>query len=119
MRKAQLRLPRLTLFSDENFRGRVRIFRGNRAIRNTERIFDEPESLRFRSNGRGATLVLFARPNFRGAFRIIRRSRNIRDVERFTGFDVDSILMSSIRMTRQQVLNIRRTGRLPRRFRVF
>jgi hypothetical protein len=119
MRKTQLRLPRLTLYSDENFRGRIRIFRGNRAIRNTERIFDEPESLRFRSIGRGATFVLFSRNNFKGTFRIIRISRSIADVERALGFEVHSIIMSSSRLTLQQVLNIRRTGNLPNRFSVF
>ena len=119
MRKTQLRLPRLTLYRDENFRGRIRVFRGNRAIRNIDRIFDEPENLRFRSNGRGATLVLFSRNNFQGAFRIIRLSRSIADVERFLGFEVHSIIMSSSRLTLQQVVTIRRTGRLPQRFRVF
>ncbi|WP_342406089.1 hypothetical protein [Brevibacillus sp. FSL K6-2834] len=115
MPQTQLRLPRLTLFDDENFRGRSRVFRGNVAIRNVERIFDEPESLRFRSNGRGATLVLFSRNNFKGAFRIIRVSRSIADVERIIGFDFEanSIIMTSRRLTLQQVLNIRRTGKLP------
>lgn len=119
VRKTQVRLPRLTLYSDENFRGRSRVFRGNRAIRNIDRIFDEPKSLRFRSNGRGATLVLFSRNNFQGSFRMIRLSRGIADVERFLGFEVHSIIMSSSRLTLQQVLTIHRTGRLPRRFRVF
>lgn len=112
-------LPRLALFSEENFRGRRIVFRGSIAIRNIERIFDEPESLRFRSNGRGATLVLFSRNNFRGRFRIIRVSRNIADLENALGFEVNSIIMSSTRLTLEEIRLIRRTGRLPGKLRVF
>ncbi|USB33650.1 hypothetical protein [Paenibacillus sp. YPG26] len=106
-------LPRLALFSEEDFRGRRIVFRGSVAIRNIERIFDEPESLRFRSNGRGATLVLFSRSNFRGRFRVIRTSRSIADLERTLGFEVNSIILSSNRLTLEEIRLIRRTGNLP------
>ncbi len=119
MLKISQLLPRLTLYDDENFRGARRTFRGNVAIRNIDRIFEEPDSLRFRPNRVGATLVLFSRTNFRGAFRVIRVRRNIADVERVLGIEVNSIIMSGPRLSRAQILAIRRTGRLPSRFRVF
>lgn len=39
--------PRLTVYSEENYRGRSRIYRGNTGLRNLDNILDGVESLRF------------------------------------------------------------------------
>ncbi|MDF2670876.1 MAG: hypothetical protein K0R67_3182 [Paenibacillus sp.] len=111
--------PRLTLFSDENFRGRVRILRGNLGIRNLEARFDDVESLRFFSTNPNATLVLFTRRNFQGNFRILRGNRSIADLDDIiAGNDPESLISSNVRLTAQQVRNIRSTRTLPNGFRL-
>lgn len=110
--------PRLTLFSEENYRGRVRVVRGNVGIRSLEGRFGDVESLRFFSTNPNATLVLFSRSNFRGLFRVFRGSRNIADLGDFIGGnDVESLISSNVRLTLEQIRRIRRTGSLPSGFR--
>lgn len=110
--------PRLRLYSEENFRGRVRQIRGNVGIRNLDARFDDVESLRFFSTNSGATLVLFSRPNFRGTFRVFRGNRNIADLDDIIGGrDVESLVSSNVRLTLEQIRRINRTGVLPAGFR--
>lgn len=112
--------PRLTLYREENFRGRRFVWRGNVGLRNLERLYDDDiESLRFFSPSPNATLVLFSRRNFRGAFRVFRGTTNIRDLDDIIRGDEDpeSIIISSRRLTLEQIRTIRRTGRLPQGFR--
>lgn len=108
--------PRLALWTEENFRGRVRVFRGNLGIRNLERF--DAESLRFFSTNRNATLVLFSRTNFRGAFRVFRGNRSIADLDDIIrGLDAESLISSNVGLTLAQIRTIRRTGVLPSGFR--
>lgn len=117
---SQVVTPRLTVYSDENFRGRSRILRGNLGIRNIENIVGGIESLKFFSRNSNATLVLFTRTNFRGNFRVIRGNRNIRDLDDFiNGRDVESLISTNQRLTLAQIRNIRDSGELPRGYRVF
>lgn len=110
--------PRLSLFSDENFRGRVRVIRGNVGIRNLEARFGDVESLRFFSTNANATLVLFSRTNFRGSFRVFRGNRSIADLDDIIGGnDAESLISANVRLTLAQIREIRRTGRLPSSFR--
>lgn len=111
--------PRLTVYDEENFRGRSRIYRGNLGIRNTDVILDGIESLRFFSTSSNATLVLFTRTRFRGNFRVIRGNRNIADLDDFiAGNDVESIISTNQRLTLAQIREIRRTGDLPSGYRL-
>ncbi|MGF7046863.1 hypothetical protein J2T13_001365 [Paenibacillus sp. DS2015] len=111
--------PRLTVFSDENFRGNSRILRGNLGIRNLENVLGGIESLRFFSTNPNATLVLFTRTRFRGNFRILRGNRSIRDLDDLlAGNDVESLISSNQRLTVAQVRIIRNTGTLPTGYRV-
>ncbi|OAB43785.1 hypothetical protein [Paenibacillus glacialis] len=115
----QVVFPRLTVFSDENFRGLRRTFRGNLGIRNLENLLGGIESLRFFSRNPNATLVLFSRTRFRGEFRVIRGNRDIRDLDDFiAGRDVESLISSNQRLTFAQIREIRRTGILPRGYRL-
>ncbi|MEF3304968.1 hypothetical protein [Paenibacillus sp. GYB003] len=108
--------PRLALWTDENFRGRVRVLRGNLGIRNLDRF--DAESLRFFSTSPNATLVLFSRTNFRGAFRVFRGNRSIADLDDIIrGNDAESLISSNVRLSLAQIRTIRRTGRLPSGFR--
>ncbi|MFS0723803.1 hypothetical protein [Paenibacillus sp. 1P07SE] len=111
--------PRLTVYDEENFRGRSRILRGNLGIRDLDNILDGIESLRFFSTNPNATLVLFTRTRFRGNFRILRGNRSIRDLDDLiAGNDVESLISTNQRLTIEQVRRIRRTGRLPQGYRV-
>jgi len=110
--------PRLTLFREENYRGRRFIWRGNVGLRNLERRFGDIESLRFFSPSANATLVLFSRPRFQGRFRVFRGSVNIADLDDIiAGSDPESLIISSSRLTLAQIRTIRRTGVLPPGFR--
>ena len=110
--------PRLFLYTDENYRGRRFVWRGNVGIRNLERRYDDIESLRFFSPSANATLVLFSQPNFRGRFRVFRGTTNIRDLDDIIrGEDPDSLIISRSRLTLEQIRRIRRTGVLPSGFR--
>ena len=110
--------PRLTLYSDENYRGRARTIRGNVGIRNLEARYDDVESLRFFSTNSGATLVLFSRPNFKGTYRVFRGNRNIADLDDIIGGrDAESLVSSNVRLTTEQINRIRSTGNLPSGFR--
>ncbi|WP_243767110.1 hypothetical protein [Paenibacillus agricola] len=91
--QATLVFPHLTVFSEENFRGASRIFRGNLGIRSTESILDGAESLRFFSTSQNATLVVFTRKNFKGNFIVYRGNRNLRDLDDLIrGNDVESLI---------------------------
>jgi len=110
--------PRLYLYTEENYRGRRFVWRGNVGIRNLERRYDGIESLRFYSPNSNATLVLFSRPNFQGNFRVFRGTRNIRDLDDLIrGEEPDSLIISRARLTLEQIRNIRRTGNLPQGYR--
>jgi hypothetical protein len=114
----QVVYPRLFLYSEENYRGRRFVWRGNLGIRNLERRYDDIESLRFFSPSSNATLVLFDRPNFRGNFRVFRGTTNIRDLDDIIrGEEPDSLIISRSRLTLDQIRNIRRTGNLPQGYR--
>ncbi|MNJ55472.1 hypothetical protein [Paenibacillus bouchesdurhonensis] len=121
MKKAfisQATFPRLSLFRDENYRGRRFVVRGNVGIRNLERTFGDIESLRFFSPNSGATLVLFSRTNFRGNFRVFRGVTNIADLDDIiAGNEPESIISSNSRLSLAAIRTIRRTGNLPSGFR--
>jgi hypothetical protein len=111
--------PRLTVYSEENFRGRSRIYRGNLGIRDTDNILDGIESLRFFSTSSNATLVLFTEENFRGNFRVLRGNRSIADLDDLiNGNDVESLISTNQRLTLDQVRSIRSSGQLPAGYRV-
>ncbi|MDT9726917.1 hypothetical protein DUZ99_18280 [Xylanibacillus composti] len=112
--------PRLTLFTDENFRGASRVLRGNLGIRTLDDVIsgEDAESLRFFSTSDNATLVLFTRTRFRGNFRILRRNRNIADLDDLiNGADVESLIATNQRLTVEQVRGIRNSGTLPSGYR--
>jgi hypothetical protein len=114
----QVVYPRLFLYSEENYRGRRFVWRGNLGIRNLERRYDDIESLRFFSPSSNATLVLFDRPNFRGNFRVFRGTTNLRDLDDIIrGEEPDSLIISRSRLTLAQIRDIRRTGNLPSGYR--
>lgn len=111
--------PRLALFTEENYRGRRFIVRGNLGIQNLERRAADFESLRFFSTNANATLVLFSLPNFRGRIRVFRGNTNIADLDDIIrGEDPESLVMSNSRLTLAQIRNIRNTGALPQGFRL-
>ncbi|GGG03958.1 hypothetical protein [Paenibacillus aceti] len=111
--------PRLTVYSEENFRGARRVYTGNLGIRNTDNILDGIESLRFFSTSSNATLVLFTRTRFRGNFRVIRGNRSLADLDDLiNGNDVESIISTNQRLTLQQIRNIRSSGNLPPGYRL-
>lgn len=106
--------PRLTVYSEENYRGRSRIYRGNTGLRNLDNILDGVESLRFFSTSANATLVLFTRPNFQGGFRVFRGNTNLRDLDDLIrGNDVESLISTNERLTLAEIRAIRRNRRLP------
>lgn len=110
--------PRLYLYSEENYRGRRYVWRGNVGIRNLERRYDDIESLRFYSPSSNATLVLFDRINFQGNFRVFRGTRNIPDLDDIIrGESPESLIISRSRLTLEQIRQIRRTGVLPAGYR--
>jgi hypothetical protein len=110
--------PRLALYSEERFRGAVRVFRGNLGIRDVDRRGRDAESLRFFSPNANATLVLFSEESFRGSFRVFRGSRNIANLDDIIfGEEPESIVMANFRLTLAQIRTIRRTGNLPSGFR--
>jgi hypothetical protein len=111
--------PRLTVYNEENYRGRSRIYRGNLGIRDTDSILDGIESLRFFSTSSNATLVLFSRTRFRGSFRVLRGNHSIRDLDDYiSGNDVESIISTNQRLTLAQIRSIRSSGDLPSGYRV-
>ncbi|MEK3788463.1 MULTISPECIES: hypothetical protein [Paenibacillus] len=111
--------PRLTVYEDENYRGRSRVYTGNLGIRNTDAILDGIESLRFFSTNSNATLVLFTRTRFRGNFRVLRGNHSISDLEDYiNGNDVESLIATNQRLTLTQIRNIRSSGDLPSGYRL-
>lgn len=114
------RFPILFLFNQTRFRGRRFVWRGNRALRNLGNLYrNDIESLRFISPSGRATLVLFSEPNFRGRFRVFRGTTNIPNLNGFiAGQDPESLIISSRRLSIIEIRRIRRTGILPRGFRV-
>lgn len=120
MQKASISqvFPRLALFTEENYRGRRFVLRGNLGIRTLERRSGDIESLRFFSTNPNATLVLFSRPNFRGQVRVFRGNTNIADLgDIIRGEDAESLVSANFRLTLAQIRNIRNTGVLPAGFR--
>ncbi|MGN7415516.1 hypothetical protein [Paenibacillus sp. SAF-068] len=106
--------PRLTVYSEENYRGRSRIYRGNTGLRNLDNILDGVESLRFFSTSSNATLVVFTRPNFQGGFRVFRGNTNLRDLDDLIrGNDVESLISTNERLTLAEIREIRANRSLP------
>jgi len=75
--------PRLTVYSEENFRGHRRTYRGNLGFPDVDTVITGIESLRFFSTNPNATLVLFDRSTFRDNFVILRGNRSIRELDDF------------------------------------
>ncbi|MHA0858296.1 hypothetical protein [Paenibacillus sp. CMAA1364] len=116
---ATQRYPRLTVYSEENYRGSRRVLRGNLGIRDLDNVLDGIDSLKFFSTSSNATLVLFTRTRFRGNFRILRGNHNIRDLEDFiAGHDVESLISSNQRLTVDEVRKIRNRSSLPNGYRL-
>ncbi|MFE6077480.1 hypothetical protein ACFVQB_23735 [Paenibacillus sp. NPDC057886] len=85
--------PRLTVYSEEDYRGESRVYRGNTGLRNLDNILGGVECLRFFSTSSNATLVVFTRPNFHGGFRVYRGNTNLRDLDDLIrGNDVESLI---------------------------
>ncbi|SFB21823.1 hypothetical protein SAMN05216312_104517 [Cohnella sp. OV330] len=106
--------PRLWLYSKKNYCGCRYVWRGNRALRNLDRLYSHLGSLRFYAPSKEATLVLFSRANFQGHFRIYRGTTNIPDLKSlFGGRGPGSLIISSYCLKAEQVRMIRRTGCLP------
>ncbi|QOS76694.1 hypothetical protein JNUCC31_17765 [Paenibacillus sp. JNUCC31] len=106
--------PRLTVYSEENYFGRSRIYRGNTGLRNLDNILGGVESLRFFSTRSNATLVVFTRPNFQGGFRVFRGNTNLRDLDDLIrGNDVESLISTNQRLTLAEIRAIRRNRSLP------
>ncbi|MBE0337038.1 hypothetical protein [Paenibacillus sp. 23TSA30-6] len=106
--------PRLTVFSEENFRGASRVYTANLGIRDKDTVLDGIKSLRFFSTSSDATLVLFTRIRFKGNFQVFRGNRRFADLDDLIrGNDVESIISTNQRLTLQQIRNIRSTGKLP------
>ncbi|AIQ46949.1 hypothetical protein R70723_14475 [Paenibacillus sp. FSL R7-0273] len=111
--------PRLTVYSQENFRGRRRIYRGNLGFADVDTVLTGIESLRFFSLNPGATLVLFDRSSFRDNFVILRGNRSIRELDDILRRgDVESLISTNQRLTAAQVRAIQRKGTLPAGYRL-
>lgn len=116
---SQIIYPRLTVYSEENFRGLRRVYRGNLGIRDIDSVLTGIESLRFFSTNPNATLVLFDRSRFRDNFVVLRGNRSIRELDDFLRRgDVESLIASNERLTLAQIRKIRRTGNLPPGYRL-
>jgi hypothetical protein len=106
--------PRLRVFSEENFRGLRRTYRGNLGIADIDAVLTGIESLRFFSTNPKDTLVLFDRSRFRDNFVILRGNRSIRELDDYLRRgDVESLIATNERLTRAQVRAIQRNERLP------
>ncbi|WP_413374981.1 hypothetical protein [Paenibacillus taichungensis] len=106
--------PRLTVYSEEDYRGRSRVYRGNTGLRNLDNILGGVESLRFFSTSSNATLVVFTRPNFQGGFRVFRGNTNLRDLDDLIrGNDVESLISTNQRLTLAEIREIRSNRTLP------
>ncbi|SEL16707.1 hypothetical protein [Paenibacillus sp. OK003] len=106
--------PRLTVYSEEDYRGRSRVYRGNTGLRNLDNILGGVESLRFFSTSSNATLVVFTRPNFQGGFRVYRGNTNLRDLDDLIrGNDVESLISTNQRLTLDEIRAIRSNRSLP------
>ncbi|WP_150268310.1 hypothetical protein [Paenibacillus tepidiphilus] len=117
--KTTVLYPRLRVFSEENFRGLRRTFRGNLGIADVDAVLTGIESLRFFSTNPNATLVLFDRSGFRDRFVILRGNRSIRELDDILRRgDVESLIATNQRLTPVQVLAIQRSGRLPAGYRL-
>ncbi|KOY17578.1 hypothetical protein [Paenibacillus xylanivorans] len=106
--------PRLAVYSEEGYRGRSRVYRGNTGLRNLDNILGGVESLRFFSTSSNATLVVFTRPNFQGGFRVFRGNTNLRDLDDLIrGNDVESLISTNQRLSLEEIRAIRRNRTLP------
>lgn len=119
IKAASIIYPRLRVYSEENFRGLRRTYRGNLGIADIDSVLTGIESLRFFSTNPNATLVLFDRSRFRDNFVILRGNRSIRELDDFLRRgDVESLISSNQRLTPAQVRVIQRTGSLPSGYRL-
>lgn len=106
--------PRLTVYSQENFRGLRRVYRGNLGMPDIDVILTGIESLKFFSTNPNATLVLFDRSRFRDNFVVLRGNRSFRELDDILRRgDVESLIASNQRLTLAQIREIQRTGELP------
>ncbi|WP_316502755.1 hypothetical protein [Paenibacillus sp. B2(2019)] len=95
IKAASVIYPRLRVYSEENFRGLRRTYRGNLGIADIDAVLTGIESLRFFSTNPNATLVLFDRSRFRDNFVILRGNRSIRELDDFLRRgDVESLISS-------------------------
>lgn len=119
IKAASIIYPRLRVYSEENFRGLRRTYRGNLGIADIDSVLTGIESLRFFSTNPNATLVLFDRSRFRDNFVILRGNRSIRELDDILRRgDVESLISSNQRLTPAQVRVIQRTGSLPSGYRL-
>lgn len=111
--------PRLRVYSEENYGGLRRTYRGNLGIADLDSVLTGIESLRFFSPNPDATLVLFDRSRFRDNFILLRGNRGIRELDDILRRgDVESLISSGERLTRARVRAIQRAGRLPSGYRL-
>lgn len=119
IKAASIIYPRLRVYSEENFRGLRRTYRGNLGIADIDSVLTGIKSLRFFSTNPNATLVLFDRSRFRDNFVILRGNRSIRELDDILRRgDVESLISSNQRLTPAQVRVIQRTGSLPSGYRL-
>ncbi|WNS45595.1 hypothetical protein [Paenibacillus sp. MMS20-IR301] len=111
--------PRLRVFSEEDFRGLRRTYRGNLGMPDVDSVLTGIESLKFFSTSPDATLVLFDRSRFRDNFVILRGNRSISELDDILRKgDVESLIATNQRLTAAQVRAIQRTGKLPAGYRL-
>lgn len=111
--------PRLRVYSEENFRGLRRTYRGNLGLPDIDSILTGIESLRLFSTNANATLVLFDRSGFRDNFVILRGNRSISELnDILRRGDVESLIATNERLTPAKVRAIQRTGSLPPGYRL-
>lgn len=111
--------PLLQLFSQTNFSGTRRQFRGNLGVRNLEvlGINDDAESFRFSSPSVTATLVLFTDRNYQGRFVIFNGPQNVEDLADFNiENQASSLIMSNTALSRNDVQLIQDNRQAPNNF---
>jgi hypothetical protein len=109
-------LPRLSLWSDANFRGRRLRFRGNLGVRSLV-VFnynDVLSSFRFEGNN-NSTLVLWRDINYQGPRRVFRGATEIALLSNFND-EASSFVMSRGRLSNAAINRIENRGSAPNNF---
>lgn len=114
-------MPRLALWSGNNFTGRRILYTGEEgiAVRDLRafRFNNLLSSFSLSNPGddpRDVTLVLFSGINFQGAFRVFRGSQSVRNLSTRNFNNVtSSFVLADDRLTDAQINRIRSTGRVP------